>query len=167
MKRIVITNDMLVGARCGQRKLFRQTWPDGAAVTKVNALRAAKMKLDHDWVALHLLPPALHDEYWAKCKPIDDEYWAKRKPIDDEYRAKCKPIYDEYWAKCKSIDDKYWAKRKPLYDEYWAKRKLIGDEYEAKRKPIDDEYRAKCWIMLCPLLRKALAQADGDDDGSK
>ena len=101
MKRIVITNDMLVGACCGQRKLFRQTWPDGAAVTKVNALRAAKMKLDHDWVALHLLPPELHDEYRAQCKLIDDE--------------------------CD----------------------------------------AKCWIMLCPLLRKALAQAEGDDDETK
>ena len=134
MKRIVITNDMLVGACCGQRKLFRQTWPDGAAVTKVNALRAAKMGLDHGWVALHLLPPALHDEYWAKRKPIYDECDAKCKLIDDEYEAKRKPVDDEYDAKCKLI-----------YDEYWA----------------------KCWIMLYPLLRNALAQADGDDDGSK
>jgi len=123
MKRIVITNDMLVGACCGQRKLFRQTWPDGAAVTKVNALRAAKMGLDHGWVALHLLPPELHDEYRAQ-----------RKPIDDEYDAKCK---------------------------------LIDDECDAKCKLIDDECDAKCWIMLCPLLRKALAQAEGDDDETK
>jgi len=101
-KRVMITAEMLraKGACADQVEKFRKTWPNGATVTKANALKAAKLGLDNEWVADNFLPAPLDDEYWAKLKLLHDEYLAKCKLLYDEYLAKCKPLYDEYWAKC-------------------------------------------------------------------
>ena len=150
----IITDDMLRGACSEQRALFRKTWPKGAAVTKANAIKAAKLGLAPAWVAERFLCKPLDDEYQAKRKPLDDEYLAKRKPLDDEYRAKRKTLYDEYQAKRQTLYDEHQAKHKTLYDEYQAKRETLDDEYLAKRKTLDAEYRAKCWQILLPILKK-------------
>ena len=128
----IITDDMLRGACSEQRALFRKTWPKGAAVTKANAIKAAKLGLAPAWVAERFLCKTLYDEYQAKRQTLYDEHQAKRKTLDDEYQAKRKPLDDEYQAKREPLDDEYRAKRQTLYDEDWA----------------------KCWQILLPILKK-------------
>jgi hypothetical protein len=67
VSRLVITREMLLeheaDPNCPDLAVFSAEWPDGCEVTEANAVRAAELRLDVDWLASSGL---LRDEAWIK-----------------------------------------------------------------------------------------------------
>ena len=116
-----------------QQVLFEKTWPDGAHVTKKALVRAAKVGLNLEWFAEHVLPRSLDADYQAKRAPLDADYKAKCDPMDVDWLAKRASMYADYQAKCDALDADYRAKRAPLDADYQAKRDALDADYQAKR----------------------------------
>ena len=71
-----ITSRMLRKARAceEQYELFHATFGDSVEVTESNCLRAAKVGLDIEWAAEHLLSDPAREEYGRAVGPARKEY---------------------------------------------------------------------------------------------
>ena len=90
----------------GQRAIFKSEWPDGAAATLENVLRAVELGLDLDW-GRRLFSPVARDEYqqrvgalWAEhCRQIGalrDEYYRQDAALRDECQRQEATLLAEY-----------------------------------------------------------------------
>ena len=85
MKRVTVKMLKSLGACAPELATFAKEWPDGAAVTKSNVLRAAELKLNLDWVAEKLLsPPAL-----AEYDRVKATAWAEYDRVTAPALAEC------------------------------------------------------------------------------
>ncbi len=90
-----ITLRMLRGACSEQKRIFKAEWPNGAAVTLENVLRAQELGLDLSWGAAHWFTPVAREEYERHRAPIPAEYDRQMAPIWAEYERQEAPIRAE------------------------------------------------------------------------
>lgn len=81
-----------LGARCEELRAFEREWPDGAAVTRENVLRAVELRLDMEWFARRLLPESQAAEYRRQVAPLRAEYKRQQEPLWAEHWRQRTPL---------------------------------------------------------------------------
>ena len=75
------------GARCPEVAIFKEEWPDGAALTKANLLKAAELGLNLWWWAHHFLPASLWDEFERQDALLWDGFKRQVDSLQTEYEC--------------------------------------------------------------------------------
>ena len=138
MKSPIITNAMLRGACREQRAIFRKEWPDGAAITVRNGLRAVKLGLDVTWPIGYLKGDLLA-----------------------EYERQKASLWAEYERQKASLWAEYQRQKALLLVEYPRQEASLWAEYEQQEALLLAECQRQIVYILVPLLRKQLANRIG------
>mgnify|MGYP001565501696 CR=1 FL=1 len=76
------------GASCSEIEHFQREFGESAKLTLPNLLRAAELRLDLHWLATHLLPVSLNEDYLKKRYSLYEEYWKKLDSLYGDYLKK-------------------------------------------------------------------------------
>jgi len=149
MKSPIITNAMLRGACREQRAIFRKEWPDGAAITVRNGLRAVKLGLDVTWPIGYLKGDLLA------------EYERQKASLWAEYERQKASLWAEYQRQKALLLVEYPRQEASLWAEYEQQEASLWAEYEQQEALLLAECQRQIVYILVPLLRKQLANRIG------